>query len=64
MAADNAPPLTFGQTVPVIGVQTTVLGNHPDLKLTFGACLSTLGNSFFLLLCDTAVLVRGQVPCN
>ena len=65
VAADNGSSLTFGQTVPVTGVQTTVALNHPDLRFTFGGRLTTLANDLFSTTsCDATVLVRGPVVCH
>lgn len=65
VAADNGSALTFGQTIPVTGVHTTVALNNPDLQLTFGARLTTLPNDLFpTTSCDATSLTRGPVVCH
>jgi hypothetical protein len=57
---DDGSSLTFTQTIPVSGVQTSVTGNHPDLTLTFGSRLTLLGNDTIgTITCDRTVLTRG-----
>jgi hypothetical protein len=60
IALDDGSSLTFTQTVPVSGVQTSVTGNHPDFVMSFGSRLSLLGNDTFgTAHCDATVLTRG-----
>lgn len=60
VSLDDGSALSFGQTVPVSGVTTTVTGNPVDLQLTFGAHLTVLPNDTFgVVRCDASVLVRG-----
>ena len=57
---DDGSSLTFTQTIPVSGVQTSVTGNHPDLALTFGSRLTLLGNDTVgTITCDGTALTRG-----
>ena len=60
LSQDDGSSVTFGQTIPVSGVQTTITGNSPDLLLTFAARLTLLSNdSFGTVHCDGTVLTRG-----
>ncbi len=60
VSLDDASALSFGQTVPVSGVQTTLTGNPVDLQMSFGAHLTYLSNDTFgIVRCDPSVLVRG-----
>jgi len=57
---DDGSSLSFTQTIPVSGVQTTITGNGTDLLLTFGSRLSLLGNDAYgTVHCDATVLTRG-----
>lgn len=62
VSLDDGSSLSFGQTVPVTGVQSTVSGNNPDLSLTFASRLTTLANdSLGTVRCDATALVRGPL---
>ena len=63
LATDDGSSVTFRQTIPVSGVQTTITGNTPDLLLTFGSRLTILGNDTYgTVSCDATVLTRGVNP--
>jgi hypothetical protein len=58
--ADDGSSVSFGQTIPVTGVETLIFGNNPDVQLTFGSRLTTTTNdSFGSVHCDATVIVRG-----
>lgn len=60
VALDDGSSLSFTQTIPVTGVQTTVSGNGKDLLATFGSRLTLLSNDVFgTASCDATVLSRG-----
>jgi len=62
IAVDDGSSLSFGQTIAVSGVQTNVTGNKPDVSLTFGSRLTTLGNDKFgKVTCDGSILTRGPI---
>lgn len=62
IALDDGSSLSFGQSVPVSGVQTNVTGNHPDVEITFASRLTTLGNDTVgTVTCDATALVRGPL---
>ncbi len=64
IAADDGSSVSFGQTIPVVGVSSSITGNNPDLLLTFGSRLTTAANTAFgTAHCDATVLARGpNVP--
>jgi hypothetical protein len=54
------PNLSFGQTIPVSGVESTVTGNHPDLSLSFASRITTIANdTITTVACDATSLARG-----
>lgn len=58
--ADDGSSVSFGQTIPVNGVTSTITGNTRDLQLTFGSRFSSVPNVVFATyVCDATVLVRG-----
>ncbi|KAA6460883.1 right-handed parallel beta-helix repeat-containing protein [Acidobacteria bacterium AB60] len=60
IAVDNGSSVTFGQTIPVSGVQSIVNGNTVDVILTFGSRMDTGANlSVGTLECDRTVILRG-----
>jgi hypothetical protein len=60
MAADDGSSVTFGQTIPVPGVQTVVAQNNPDVRLAFGSRLTYIANdNFGRATCDGTALIRG-----
>jgi len=60
VAGDDGSSLSFTQTIQVMGVQTNITGNNPDLLLTFGSRLSLLANDAYgTAHCDATVLARG-----
>lgn len=60
LSQDDGSSVSFGQTIPVSGVQTIITGNNPDLLLTFAARLTVLINDTFgTVHCDGTVLTRG-----
>ena len=60
LSQDDGSSVSFGQTIPVSGVQTTITGNNPDLLLSFAARLTLLSNDTFgTVHCDATVLTRG-----
>lgn len=60
LSEDDGSSVSFGQTIPVSGVQTTITGNNPDLQLSFAARLTLLSNDTFgTVHCDGTVLTRG-----
>jgi len=60
ITADDGSSVSFGQTIPVSGVTTFIVGNNPDLRLTFGSHLTIASNdSFETLTCDATALIRG-----
>ena len=60
VALDDGSSLSFTQTIPVTGVQTTITGNHKDLQLTFGSRLTVVSNDTFgTAACDATMLTRG-----
>jgi hypothetical protein len=59
---DDGSSVSFGQTIPVTGVQTYVFGNLRDVQLTFGSRLTSSANdSLGTVRCDATVIVRGPV---
>lgn len=65
LSLDDGSSLSFGQTVPVSGVQSTVTGNHPDLSLSFASRITTIGNdTIHTVICDKTVLARGPISCS
>lgn len=62
VALDDGSSLSFGQTVPVSGVQSNLVGNHPDAALTFASRITTFSNNTIgTLTCDADSLVRGPL---
>lgn len=60
VSLDDGSSLTFTQTIPVNGVQTTITGNGKDLIASFGSRLTLLANDTFgTASCDATVLTRG-----
>ncbi len=60
ITADDGSSVSFGQTIPVTGVQTSVLGNNPDVRLTFASRLTFISNDVFgSVTCDATSLIRG-----
>lgn len=61
ISVDNGSSVTFGQTIPVnVGVQSLIVTNNPDIRLTFGSRLTYLTNNNFISFnCDATALVRG-----
>ena len=65
LAVDDGSNLSFANTVPVSGVQTSVSGNKPDVALSFGSRATTLSNvSIGTATCDATTLVRGPFPAT
>jgi hypothetical protein len=63
VSLDDGSSLSFGQTIPVSGVQSSITGNHPDLALSFASRLTTIANDTIgTVNCDATVLVRGTPP--
>ncbi|HTX77350.1 MAG TPA: right-handed parallel beta-helix repeat-containing protein [Terracidiphilus sp.] len=59
---DDGSSFSFGQTVLVTGVNSNIVGNSPDVNLTFSSRLTTLGNdNFGVVKCDATSLVRGSL---
>lgn len=64
VSLDDGSSLSFGQTIPVSGVQSTVTGNHPDLSLTFASRITTIANDTITkVICDRTALARGPIAC-
>jgi hypothetical protein len=62
VSLDDGSSLSFGQTIPVLGVQSSITGNHPDLFLTFASRLTTAANDTIgTVTCDATALVRGPL---
>jgi hypothetical protein len=60
IAADDGSSVSFGQTIPVANVTSSVVTNNPDIRLSFGAHFTYLANdSFGMVTCDATALVRG-----
>ncbi|HEY0795397.1 MAG TPA: hypothetical protein VGD64_06420, partial [Acidisarcina sp.] len=60
LALDDGSSISFGQTIPVSGVQSKIAGNLIDTTLYFGSRLTALPNDTFgTFACDKTVLVRG-----
>jgi hypothetical protein len=60
VSEDDGSSLSFTQTTNVMGVQTNLTGNNPDLLLTFGSRLTLLSNDTYgTVHCDATVLTRG-----
>jgi hypothetical protein len=60
ISADDGSSVSFGQTIPVTGVNSIIAMNGTDIRLTFGSRLTTIGNDNFVSVqCDATVLVRG-----
>ena len=61
--ADDGSSISFGQTIPVSGVQSAIQANNPDILLTFGSHLTYLANdNLGALRCDATTLIRGPNP--
>jgi len=59
---DDGSTFSFGQNVPVTGVQSYITGNHPDAALSFASRLTTLPNDTLNTVgCDASSLVRGPL---
>lgn len=64
MSLDDGSSLSFGQTIPVSGVQSNVTGNHPDLSLSFASRVTTIANDTIgKVVCDPTSLARGPITC-
>jgi hypothetical protein len=64
LSLDDGSSLSFGQTIPVSGVQSTVTGNHPDLFLSFASRITTIANDKIdRVSCDRTSLARGPITC-
>jgi hypothetical protein len=64
LSLDDGSSLSFGQTIPVSGVQSTVTGNHPDLSLSFASRITTIVNDTIgKVICDRTALARGPITC-
>lgn len=62
IALDDGSSINFAQTVPVNGVQTSVTGNHPDLRMMFASRATTLSNDTVgTVSCDATSLLRGAL---
>lgn len=60
IAADDGSAVSFGQTIPVSGVNSTIAMNGTDIVLTFGSRFTSIANdSFVSVTCDATVLIRG-----
>ncbi len=60
IAADDGSSVSFGQTIPVSGVASTITLNGTDIQLTFGSRFTSIANdSFGTVKCDATVLIRG-----
>jgi hypothetical protein len=60
MNADDGSSFSFGQTIPVTGVNTILSGNTPDVQLTFGSRFTYAPNvGFISITCDATALIRG-----
>jgi hypothetical protein len=60
IAADDGGAVSFGQTIPVSGVNSTIAMNGRDIQLTFGSRFTYVANdSFVSVTCDATALVRG-----
>lgn len=64
ISLDDGSSLSFGQTIPVSGVQSNVTGNRPDLALSFTSRVTTIANDTIgKVVCDRTSLARGTVSC-
>jgi hypothetical protein len=62
IAADDGSSVSFGQTIPVGSVASSIFGNNPDIRLSFGSHFTYLSNDGFAgLTCDATSLVRGPL---
>lgn len=60
IAADDGSAVSFGQTIPVVGVTSTITGNGSDVMLTFGSHFTSIANDTIgTIRCDATVLIRG-----
>lgn len=60
ISLDDGSSLSFGQTISVSGVHSTVTGNHPDLSLSFASRITTIANdTITTVICDGTSLARG-----
>ncbi len=60
IAADDGSTVSFGQTIPVGSLNSYIIGNNPDIKLSFGSHFTFIGNdSFSVVSCDATSLIRG-----
>jgi len=60
IAVDDGGSVSFGQTIPVSGVNSIIAMNGRDIQLTFGSRFTYIANdSFISVTCDATVLVRG-----
>lgn len=60
IAVDDGGSVSFGQTIPVSGVSSTITGNNPDVLLTFGTRFTSISNDTIgTIQCDATVLIRG-----
>lgn len=63
IVADDGSAVSFGQTISVSGVSSSITGNHPDVLLTFASRFTYLANdNIGTLSCDATALVRGTNP--
>lgn len=59
---DDGSSFSFGQTIPVSGVNSSVVGNNPDISLTFASRLTTIGSNVLgSIECDASSLTRGPL---
>jgi hypothetical protein len=57
---DDGSSVSFGQTIPVANVSSSIVTNNPDIRLSFGSHFTYLSNdAFSILTCDATSLVRG-----
>jgi hypothetical protein len=60
IAADDDSSVSFGHTVPTANIASSIAGNNPDIRLTFGAHLTYANNiEFTVASCDATSLIRG-----
>jgi hypothetical protein len=60
IAADDGSSVSFGQTIPVTNIVSSIATNNPDIRLSFGSHFTYLSNdAFTTVTCDATALVRG-----
>jgi hypothetical protein len=60
ISVDDGGSVSFGQTIPVGNINSFIVTNNPDIRLSFGSHFTHLSNdAFSTLTCDATALVRG-----